>query len=146
MKNRQKLRNRQAGFSLFELVIAMAITIGITAIVGTVLAQTFKMRTRSFDKTDALADAQRAINVMSREIASAGLNMSDNGIVAADSVTDANGNSTIRLRSNLNKYNPSGTASVAAQNGIGVVGEDAGEDIKYFIHPGANTNLLARYD
>jgi len=146
MKNRQKLRSRQAGFSLFELVIAMAITIGITAIVGTVLAQTFKMRTRSFDKTDALADAQRAINIMSREIASAGLNISDNGIVAADSVTDANGNSTIRIRSNLNKYNPSGTASTAAQNDIGVVGEDAGEDVKYFIHPAANTNLLARYD
>src|SRR5436190_21606950 len=138
MKNRQKIRSHQAGFSLFELVMAMAITIGITAIVGSVLAQTFKMRTRTFDKTDALADAQRAINIMSREIASAGLNMSDNGIVAADSVTDANGNSTIRIRSNLNKYKPSGTASADAQTGIGVVGEDAGEDVKYFIHPASN--------
>jgi Tfp pilus assembly protein PilW len=146
MKNCPKIRHNESGFSLFELIIAMAITIGITAIVGSVLAPPFKMRTRTFDKTDALADAQRAINIMSREIASAGLNMSDNGIVASDSVTDANGNSTIRIRSNLNKYNPSGTASVAAQNGIGTVGEDAGEDIKYFIYPASNTNLLARYD
>lgn len=146
MMNRRKIQRNDRGFSLIELIIAMTITVGITAIIGTVLAQTFKMRTRTFDKTDALADAQRAINIMSREIASAGLNMSDNGIVAADSVTDANGNSTIRIRSNLNKYNPSGTASVAAQNGIGVVGEDAGEDVKYFIHQASNTNLLARYD
>jgi Tfp pilus assembly protein PilW len=146
MQNLSKIRRHDMGFSLFELVIAMTITVGITAIVGTVLAQTFKMRSRTFDKTDAVADAQRAMNIMSREIASAGLNVSDNGIVAGDSVTDAQGNSTIRIRSNLNKYNPSGTASVAAQNGIGTVGEDAGEDVKYFIHQASNTNLLARFD
>ncbi|HYW70464.1 MAG TPA: hypothetical protein VE961_05490 [Pyrinomonadaceae bacterium] len=146
MKNSSQTHRHDHGFSLFELVIAMAITVGITTIVGSVLAETFRMRTRTYDSTDALADAQRAINIMSREIASAGLNMSDNGLVPEDSVTDANGNSTIRIRSNLNKYNPSGTASVAAQNGIGVIGEDAGEDVKYFIYPAANTNLLARYD
>lgn len=146
MKNRPKTSSNEAGFSLFELVIAMAITVVITSVIGTVLAESLRMRARSYDKTDALADAQRALNIMTREIASAGLNLSDNGIVAADSVTDANGNSTIRIRSNLNKFNPSGTASLAAQNGIGVVGEDAGEDVKYFIYPAANTNLLARYD
>ena len=145
MKNSQSIKG-EGGFSLFELVIAMAITVVITSVIGTVLAESLRLRARAYDKTDALADAQRALNIMSREIASAGLNLSDNGIVAADSVTDANGNSTIRIRSNLNKYNPSGTASVAAQNGIGVVGEDAGEDVKYFIYPAANTNLLARYD
>lgn len=142
MMNRRTIQGNERGFSLFELVIAMAITVGITAIVGTLLAQTFKMRTRTYDKTDALADAQRAMNIMSRELASAGLNLNGNGIVAEDSVTDANGNSTIRIQSNLNKYNPSGTASPSSQLGI----EDPGEDVKYFIHKADRTNLLARYD
>lgn len=146
MSQSNSLHKSESGFSIFELVIAMAITVVITGAIGTLLVQSMNLRTRSNDRTDALADAQRALNIMSREIAAAGLNLSDNGIVAADSVTDANGNSTIRIRSNLNKYNPSGTASVAAQNGIGVIGEDAGEDVKYFIYPAANTNLLARYD
>jgi Tfp pilus assembly protein PilW len=146
MSNSSLPDKAEGGFSIIELVISMVITVVITSVVGTLLAQTLNLRTRSNDKTDALADAQRALNIMSREIAGAGLNLSDNGIVAADSVTDENGNSTIRIRSNLNKFNPSGTASVAAQNGIGTIGEDAGEDIKYFIYPASNTNLLARYD
>ena len=74
----------------------------------------------------------------------AGFNLTDNGIVAADSVTDANGNSTIRIRANLNKFDTS--KSDAARSGIGVAGEDAGEDIKYYIYPTTNTTLLARYD
>ena len=136
----------ERGFSLFELIIAMVITISVTALVGTLLVESLRMRTRANDKTDALADAQRALNIMSREIAAAGFNLSDNGIVPEDSATDASGNSTIRIRSNLNKFNPTGTASVAAQNSIGVVGEDAGEDVKYFLYQAPNTNLLARYD
>lgn len=136
----------ESGFSLFELIIAMVITISITALMGTLLVESLRMRTRANDKTDALADAQRAINIMSREIATAGFNLSDNGIVPEDSVTDASGNSTIRIRANLNKFNPLGTTSVAAQNSIGVVGEDAGEDVKYFLYQAPNTNLLARYD
>jgi Tfp pilus assembly protein PilW len=146
MKYASPLRQSESGFSLLELVIAMTITIAVTAMVGSLLAQSLNIRTRANDKTDALADAQRAINIMSREIADAGFDVSDNGIVAADSITDENGNSTIRIRSNLNKFNPLGAASVAAQNGIGIVGEDAGEDVKYFIYPASNTNLLARYD
>jgi Tfp pilus assembly protein PilW len=148
MNNLFRRQSSERGFSLFELIIAMTVTIVIMALVGTLLAQSLRMRTRANEKTDALADVQRALNIMSREIAVAGLGLgtTDNGIVAADSITDSNGNSTIRIRSNLNKFNPNGTASVAAQNGIGVPGEDAGEDIKYFIYPAANTNLLARYD
>lgn len=143
MKN---TRQNERGFSLFELIIAMLITIAITALAGELLVESLRMRTRAQSTTDALADAQRALNIMSREIADAGFNLSDNGIVAEDSITDANGNSTIRIRSNLNKFNPTGTASVPAQNSIGVTGEDAGEDVKYFLYTAPNTNLLARYD
>src|SRR5260370_38507613 len=111
----------------------MAITIAITAIAGRLLAQSLNIRTRANEKVDSLADAQRALNIMSREIAEAGFNLSDNGIVAADSITDANGNSTIRIRSNLNKFNtagnpwyPGSAVSSGAQNGISLAGEDAG--------------------
>ena len=153
MNEQNSSSKRQAGFSLIELLIAMAITIAITAVAGRLLAQSMNMRTRANEKVDALADAQRALNVMSREIAEAGFNLSDNGIVAADSVTEANGNSTIRIRSNLNKFNtagnpwyPGSAVSPGAQNGISLAGEDTGEDVKYFVYPAANTNLLARYD
>lgn len=151
MKDELLLKRRESGFSLIELIIAMAITVTITALAGNLLAESMKIRTRANEKTDALADAQRALNIMSREIADAGFNLSDNGIVAADSIIDANLNSTIRVRSNLNKFktlNDDGTpVSVAAQNGIGVVGQDAGEDVKYFVQPiPGTTSLLARYD
>jgi prepilin-type N-terminal cleavage/methylation domain-containing protein len=146
-------RKRQAGFSLIELIIAMAITILITAVAGRLLAQSMNIRTRANEKVDSLADAQRALNMMSREIADAGYNLTDNGIVAADSVTDAGGNSTIRIRSNLNKFNTTanpwyagGGVGSGPQNGIGPSSDDAGEDVKYFVYPADNTNLLARYD
>ena len=72
--------------------------------------------------------------------------LENNGLVNADSITDGDGNSTIRVRANLNKFNTAN--STAARNGIGVQGEDAGEDIKYYIYPAPanNTTLLARYD
>ena len=134
----------ESGFSLLELIIAMAITLALAAAACTLLAQSLKIRTRANDKIDGLADAQRALNIMSREIANAGFNLSDNGIVAADSVTDASGNSTIRIRANLNKFDSS--VSTAARNGIGIVDEDAGEDIKYYVWPDDDRHLLARYD
>ena len=134
----------ESGFSLLELIIAMAITLALAAAACTLLAQSLKIRTRANDKIDGLADAQRALNIMSREIANAGFNLSDNGIVAADSVTDASGNSTIRIRANLNKFDSS--ASPEARSGIGKVDEDLGEDVKYFVWPDENRHLLARWD
>jgi hypothetical protein len=131
----------------------MAITILITAVAGRLLAQSLNIRTRANEKVDALADAQRALNIMSREIAEAGFNLTDNGIVAADSITDGNGNSTLRIRSNLNRFNTAtnpwytgSSVSSGAQNGISQANEDAGEDVKYFVYDAGNTNLLARYD
>ncbi|HKU73619.1 MAG TPA: prepilin-type N-terminal cleavage/methylation domain-containing protein [Pyrinomonadaceae bacterium] len=133
-----------AGFSLIELLISMTLTLTVMSVATVLLAQALNIRTRTNANNDALADAQRALNIMSREISEAGFNLSGNGIVSGDTTTDANGNSMIRLRSNLNKFDE--TASTTARNGIGVAGEDAGEDVKYFIHNASNTNLLARYD
>jgi len=134
----------ESGLSLLELIFAMTITLVVLGISTTLLAQALNIRTRANDNVDSMADAERALNIMSREIAQAGFNLTDNGIVAADSVVDANGNSTIRICANLNKFDTS--ASSTARAGIGVPGEDAGEDVKYFIYPTQNTTLLARYD
>jgi len=135
---------RSAGFSLIELIIAMTLTMTVMGIATTLLAQALNVRTRTNANVDSLADVQRALNIMSREIASSGFNLSGNGIVDGDTGIDANGNSVIRLRSNTNKYDE--TVSTAARSGIGVNVADAGEDIKYFIFKTADTNLLARYD
>lgn len=136
--------NNQAGFSLIELIIAMTLTISVMGVATTLLAQALNIRTRTNANNDALADAQRALNIMSREVANAGFNLTGNGIVSGDTGTDASGNSMIRFRANTNKFDD--TVSSAARNGIGVVGEDAGEDVKYFVYQAGNTNLLARYD
>jgi prepilin-type N-terminal cleavage/methylation domain-containing protein len=133
-----------AGFSLIELIIAMAITLVVMGIASTLLARSFNVRKREDQRTAALADAQRALNTITHEIASTGFNLTNNGIVDADSQVDANGNGTIRVRANLNKFDS--TVSQAARDGIGTATEDAGEDIKYFVVPTDDTSYLARYD
>ena len=129
------------GFSLFELIIAMTITMVIMAMACTLLASAFHIRSRENQKSDALADVQRGLNIMSREIANAGFNLNTNGIIAADSNA-----TSIRIRSNLNKFDTS--VSPNARNGIGngLPGEDQGEDVKYFRNLAAGTEYLARYD
>ena len=134
----------ERGFSLIELIIAMTITLVVLTLATTLLARSLNIRTRSNANVDALADAERALNIMSREIAQAGFNLSDNGIVPADSVVDGNGNSTIRVRANLNRFDTDATDQ--ARSGTTEPGWDAGEDVKFFIHPTGTTTLLARYD
>src|SRR6185312_153820 len=87
------------GFSLLELIIAMAITMALMTAASTLLANALRVRSRENQKSDALADTQRALNIMSREIANSGFNMNNNGIVAADSTLNK-----IRIRANLNRY------------------------------------------
>ncbi|HEV7893738.1 MAG TPA: prepilin-type N-terminal cleavage/methylation domain-containing protein [Pyrinomonadaceae bacterium] len=80
---------REAGFSLVELMIAMAVTLVVMVLASTLVSGSFKTRTRENQKSDALADAQRALYVMSREIANSGFGLSNNGIVAADSTANS---------------------------------------------------------
>ena len=86
MTKRLNAKKSEAGFSLFELIIAMTITLVVLTVATTLLARSLNMRTRSNENVDALADAERALNIMSREIAQAGFNLNDNGIVPEDSV------------------------------------------------------------
>ena len=130
----------QRGFSIIELLIAMTVTIVIATIASTLVAQSFHMRSREDSRSDAIADAHRALNIVSREIANSGFGLLDNGIVPGDT-----GSGSIRFRANLNAYtrddlgNPvSGATSVS----------DRDEDIKYTMYndDAANRHYLVRYD
>jgi prepilin-type N-terminal cleavage/methylation domain-containing protein len=130
----------QQGFSLIELLIAMSITIVIAATASTLVARSFKMRAREDVRSDAIADAQRALNIVSREISNSGFGLIDNGIVPGDT-----SNASIRFRSNLNAYTRDGSGNPVAGAGAVV---DADEDIKYTMYndDAANRHYLVRYD
>ena len=132
-----KKKNTEGGFSILELVVALVITMALMTAAATLLANALRMRTRENQKSDALADTQRAINIMSREIANSGFNMTNNGIVAADS-----GLHEIRIRANLNKFDYDPSVTDDSRNNL----QDAGEDITYFINEAENTMYLARHD
>jgi type II secretory pathway pseudopilin PulG len=136
MKSLNKQQS-SGGFSLLELLIAMVITMALMTAATTLLANALRVRSRENQKSDALADTQRALNIMSREIANAGFNLTGNGIVGADS-----GLNRIRIRSNLNKFDFDVSVSADSRQNI----QDAGEDITYFINVADNTMYLARHD
>lgn len=126
-----------AGFSFLELIISMAVTLIVMGAASTLIGHSFNIKSRSDAQADALADAQRAVNIMSREISNAGYDLLNNGLVVGDSDSTA-----IRVRANLNKFDA--TASAASRAGV----VDTGEDIKYqlFINNPINTSYLVRYD
>ncbi|HEX3186728.1 MAG TPA: prepilin-type N-terminal cleavage/methylation domain-containing protein [Pyrinomonadaceae bacterium] len=139
----------QRGFSLIELMIAMTVTVVIAGIASTLVAQSFRMRAREDARSDAIADAQRALNIVSREIANSGFGIVDNGLVLGDT-----GPNSIRFRANLNAYTRDSSGNPVPGAGVvGIVDEaadiiDADEDIKYsmYIDDAANRHYLVRYD
>ncbi|HYK20213.1 MAG TPA: hypothetical protein VEV42_05735 [Pyrinomonadaceae bacterium] len=120
------------GFSLLELIIAMTITIAVLGLAATLLASSFNVRARENQKTDALADAQRAVNIMTREIANAGFGLTNNGLVEADSTA-----TTIRIRSNLNAFDSQTTSSSIS---------DRNEDVKYSLYTAGGDSYIVRLD
>jgi len=121
----------EAGFSLIELLVAMGITLVILGLVSSMLASSFTIRARENRRSQAIADAQRALNLMSREIANAGVGLNTNGIVAGDSAL-----TSIRIRSNLNAFALAGSTDAIA--------DDEHEDIKYRLIDDANGKYLVR--
>jgi prepilin-type N-terminal cleavage/methylation domain-containing protein len=121
-----------AGFSLLELVIAMAITLVIMCVASTLLATSFNIRTRENARSDSIADVQRGLNIMAREIAIGGYGFdpSSNGLVVGDC-----DESSLRVRSNLNRYSV-GSTTIESEN----------EDIKYLIDTTNGQNYLVRFD
>ena len=138
-KSAQKRRRRAPrlsradGFSLIELTIAMAIVLVMMAGASRLLMSSLGVRTRESQKSDALADAQRALNIMSREIGNSGFGLNYNGLVASDChpTTTADPNvAQIRLRANVVNTNDQIS--------------DADEDIT-FVYQGT-TKAIVRYD
>jgi type II secretory pathway pseudopilin PulG len=126
------------GFSLLELMIAMVITMALMTAAATLLANALRVRTRENQKSDALADVQRALNIMSREIANSGFNLSNNGLVVSDS-----SRTKLRVRANLNRFLVDDPTVTDTQRSTA---QDALEDITYFLNEADNTKYLARHD
>ena len=94
MKHRRK--NKEAGFSLVELMVAMVVMLVLLGLVSSLFARVMGTRQRESRRTDALTSAQAALNVMSREIANAGYGLNTNGIITTDS-----NDRRIHFRSNI---------------------------------------------
>jgi Tfp pilus assembly protein PilW len=125
-------RKGQAGFSIFELIIAMTITLALAAAAMTLVASAFKVRSRENRKSDAIADAQRGINLMTREIANSGFGLTDNGIVVSDSTA-----SSIRVRANLNALSGETTSNSVS---------DRDEDVKFMLYSESGSSYIVRLD
>ena len=132
MDKRDLNQSRAEGFSLFELLIAMTITLVLLGLASAILASSFKLRTRENQRTEALADSQRGLNLITREIANSGYGLTDNGIVGADS-----GLSSIRVRANLNASERETTSDAAT---------DRDEDIKFLLYTESDSSYIVRLD
>jgi type II secretory pathway pseudopilin PulG len=135
----------QAGFSLIELVIAMAITISIMGLASSILAAAFNVRSREDRRSDGIADVQRAMNIMTREISNSGLKLpaglaavSKNGLVSDDS-----DNQEIRIISNLNGL-PDSANGYLEDSDV----DDTDEDIKFLMYVDAalGQRYVVRYE
>jgi prepilin-type N-terminal cleavage/methylation domain-containing protein len=131
---------KDAGFSLIELMIAMSITLVIMALSSSLLASGFHMRSREDRKSDAVADVQRALNIMTREISNSGFKLpaglpaiAGNGIVTNDSDFES-----IRIVANLNGL-PDSANGYFEDTDV----TDADEDVKFLMY--VDADLAQRY-
>jgi prepilin-type N-terminal cleavage/methylation domain-containing protein len=132
--------NNQAGFSLLEVLIAMGITVTIMTLACTILAAGFRVRSREDRKSDAVADVQRALNIMTREISNAGLKV-PTGLPAVSSngvVTDDSDSESLRIVSNLNGM-PDPANGYFEDSDV----EDTDEDLKFLMY--VDTERSQRY-
>jgi len=137
---KEHFSKNQSGFSLIELLISMTITLVIMGLASSMLASAFNLRAREDRKSDAVADAQRALNIMTREIGNAGFQVptglagvSVNGIVSGDSDSES-----IRIVSNLNGA-PDPTDPSLTDTDV----SDADEDVKFLMY--VDNTLGQRY-
>lgn len=129
----------EAGFSLIELMIGMAVALILLAAASTLLSSSLGTRSRENLRSEALSDTQRALNLMSREIGNSGYGLTDNGIVAADS-----GPTEIRIRANINSAGEQPVEPPNPPPPHPLATDDADEDVTYIFQP-AN-QALVRFD
>lgn len=135
---RRQSHGGEAGFSLIELMVAMGITLFLMTMASKVLMQCFNVRTRENSRSAAIADVQRALNIVSREVASAGFGLTTNGVVGCTPGGACDSDDTsIRIRSNINRFDASPPDADTL---------DDSEDVKYFLNDSANTRYLVRYN
>lgn len=120
-----KAVKNNAGFSIIELIISMTIMLILMAMAGMIFQHSVGTREREMRRTQAVTNAQNALNLLSREIANSGYGLTDNGLVSADS-----NKQKIHFRSNLHNLD-SAT-------------DDANEDLTYYYD--AATQSIIRYD
>jgi Tfp pilus assembly protein PilW len=130
--------NDSRGFSLIELMVALGVTMVIMVVAGRMLSMTMNVRTRENQRSEAVADVQRALQMMTREIGNAGLGLKSNGITSDDPAATEFGE--IRVRSNLNAFPPAADTAT----------DDADEDVVFALINDATTNppqrLITRQD
>ena len=133
-------RRGEAGFSLIELMVALGVTLVIMALASRMLSASMAVRQRENQRVEAVADTQRALQAMTREISNAGLGLENNGLVNGDS-----GALAVRVRTNLNAFCDY-TAACDADT------DDPGEDIVFAVinnttgGGGDNQRLITRQD
>jgi prepilin-type N-terminal cleavage/methylation domain-containing protein len=125
-------KQSEAGYTLAELMVAMVITLVLMGVAGKFLEGAFNVRLREDERSVALADSQRALNIMSREVANSGFGLSNNGIVAADSNAGA-----IRVRANLNAFEGVASSSTVS---------DPSEDVRYRLISNNTNSYIERLD
>jgi type II secretory pathway pseudopilin PulG len=115
----------QSGFSIVELLLVITMILVVMGLIGSLFSRSMTTRQRESSRTDALAAAQAAINVISREVANSGYGLINNGIVSADST-----HKQLHFRANIINSNLELT--------------DPGEDITYYFDP--VTESILRHD
>lgn len=138
--------NEEAGFSLIELIIAVGVTLAVMTMASSFLAGSFRVRSREDQRSQAIADVQRALNIMTREIANGGYRIPTgltyaaaggavavpkNGIISTDSSA-----TSIRVLANISD---TGTASPDALNG-------ESEDVLFSLYENGTYKLISRQD
>ena len=132
-----------SGFSLVELMIAMTVMLLALGIVSSLLAQAMSVRSRESRTADALATAQAALGVMSREIGNSGFGLyeSEQSPVALNGIVEDDSDATrIRIQSNLEHSGGVHTSPGPTTLTI----NEPGEDVTYFFD--ADTKSIVRYD
>jgi prepilin-type N-terminal cleavage/methylation domain-containing protein len=121
----------ECGFSLIELILAMALSLIILGVGIAAFSGMLGSRNRQSSRADALTSAQAALNIMSREIGNSGYGLSTNGLVVPPMVLVSDcTNKKLHFRTNISNHDG--------------VTSSPGEDVTFYYD--AATQSVVRYD